>query len=42
MLTSNAPGPILRDEMLEARGRTAIPVDRDQTVGVVVFGSPPA
>jgi uncharacterized protein YcgI (DUF1989 family) len=35
MLTINAPGPILRDEMLEARGRTAFPVDRGQTVRVV-------
>ena len=31
----NAPGPILRDEMLEARGRTAFPLDRGQTVRVV-------
>ena len=35
MPTANTPGPILRDEMLEARGRTAFPLDRGQTVRVV-------
>ena len=35
MLTPDPPGPILRDEMLEARGRTAFTVDRGQTVRVV-------
>jgi len=35
MLTTNAPGLILRDEMLEPWGRTAFPVDRGQTVRIV-------
>jgi uncharacterized protein YcgI (DUF1989 family) len=35
MLMTNAHGPILRDETLEARGRTAFPLDRGQTVRVV-------
>ena len=35
MLTLSAPGPILRDEMLEARGRTAFILDRGQTVRVI-------
>ena len=37
MLTSSAPGPVLRDEMLPARGRTAFAVDRGQTVRIVDF-----
>jgi hypothetical protein len=28
MPTTRTPGPIVRDEMLEARGRTAFPIDR--------------
>ena len=35
MATTDAPGPIVRDEMLEARGRTAFTVDRGQTVRVI-------
>jgi len=35
MSIPDAPGPILRDEMLPARGRTAFTVDRGQTVRVV-------
>jgi uncharacterized protein YcgI (DUF1989 family) len=35
MLTSSAPGPVLRDGMLPAGGRTAFAVDRGQTVRVV-------
>jgi len=35
MVTAETPGPVLRDEMLPARGRTAFPVDRGQTVRVV-------
>src|SRR5215470_13771689 len=35
MVLASAPGPILRDEMLPARGRTAFPVERGQTVRVV-------
>jgi urea carboxylase-associated protein 1 len=35
MPTLSAPGSILRDETLEARGRTAFTVDRGQTVRVV-------
>jgi hypothetical protein len=35
MPTTNVPGPVLRDEMLEPRGRTAFPVDRGQTVRIV-------
>ena len=35
MLTLDAPGPILRDETLEARGRTAFTVGHGQTVRVV-------
>jgi urea carboxylase-associated protein 1 len=35
MLTPAPPGPIVRDETLPARGRTAFPVDRGQTVRVV-------
>jgi len=35
MPTMNVPGPVVRDEMLEARGRTAFTVDRGQTVRVV-------
>jgi uncharacterized protein len=33
--TTNPPGPIVRDEMLEARGRRAFTVDRGLTVRVV-------
>ncbi|HZS32444.1 MAG TPA: urea carboxylase-associated family protein [Methylomirabilota bacterium] len=32
---TTVPGPVLRDEMLEPRGRTAFPVDRGQTVRIV-------
>ena len=35
MFTPSAPGPILRDETLEARGRTAFTVGHGQTVRVV-------
>jgi hypothetical protein len=35
MPSVDAPGPIVRDEMLPARGRTAFAVDRGQTVRVV-------
>ena len=35
MPAPDPPGPILRDEMLPARGRTAFTVDRGQTVRVV-------
>jgi len=35
MVTADPPGPVLRDEMLPARGRTAFPVDRGQMVRVV-------
>ena len=35
MHPTDAPGPIVLDEMLPARGRTAFPVDRGQTVRIV-------
>jgi uncharacterized protein YcgI (DUF1989 family) len=35
MSTTSSPGPILRDEMLEPRGRTGFPVERGQTVRIV-------
>jgi uncharacterized protein YcgI (DUF1989 family) len=35
MTTANEPGPILRDEMLEPRGRTAFHVDRGQTLRII-------
>lgn len=35
MSSSHVPGPMLRDDLLEARGRTAFPVDRGQTVRII-------
>jgi uncharacterized protein len=35
MSSTHVPGPMLRDELLEARGRTAFPVDRGQTVRII-------
>lgn len=35
MTTQGQPGPVVRDEVLEPRGRTAFPVDRGQTVRIV-------
>jgi hypothetical protein len=35
MLTAQVPGRVLRDEMIEPRGRTAFPMDRGQTLRVV-------
>lgn len=35
MLTHDTPGPVVRDEVLEPRGRTAFTVDRGQTVRLV-------
>jgi uncharacterized protein YcgI (DUF1989 family) len=35
MPTPNAPGPMLRDERLEARGRTAFTVGHGQTVRII-------
>jgi uncharacterized protein YcgI (DUF1989 family) len=35
MPTPNVPDPVVRDEMLEARGRTAFTIDCGQTVRVV-------
>jgi urea carboxylase-associated protein 1 len=35
MPKTSAPGPILRDETLEPRGRTAFHVDRGQTVRII-------
>jgi uncharacterized protein len=35
MSSSHVPGPMLRDDLLEARGRAAFPVDRGQTVRII-------